>query len=494
MVPLGKLPKAALRRAPALLAACLVVVGALAPARSPAVAWAEGESTPSEGVAALSSGVESPLAAVRERARRDLEHALANDAALARPLLAAWAEAGDLGREALGMAILRHGDLESRRQVLRGALALPDTSAHPLLRAWAQDPASSAVLAQLAAADRSAFADPLAWGLGSSAEAERLDALVELVDRTEIEGLLTSRKSPTGHTGYYRGQYAVLASHPQRQLVLDVLAGIGLDEQLALPRAVGLGAYAPVVPQDVRFFEWRNMALNALGEIATPDDEALLFRLEIWYRQHLVEALELHERLRRMNLRRFIDARRESWFEERLDALGERMGLLADVLTTIYNIAPLRTSHALDQFLEIIESWDHPLRPLDLEGMVPQILIRTGRYAEAIREYKRELRGFGFTTTSLNWYNQACAYACWSRDPGTLDAEVLRTHALDCLENAYETGWRDLGWMEEDGDLDPLRDTPRYQALRARMQAELDALLSDPEDGEPVAPERRRPR
>ena len=59
------------------------------------------------------------------------------------------------------------------------------------------------------------------------------------------------------------------------------------------------------------------------------------------------------------------------------------------------------------------------------------------------------------------------------------------------MDKAYESGWRDLGWMEEDGDLDPIRETPRYQALRARMQAELDALLADPEDDDPAAPSER---
>ena len=170
--------------------------------------------------------------------------------------------------------------------------------------------------------------------------------------------------------------------------------------------------------------------------------------------------------------------------------LGERVGLAADVLTTIYNIAPTRTASALEQFLDILQSWPWSVQPLELEAMVPQVLIRTGRYAEAIREYQRYLRT-AFTTESLNWYNQACAFACWSRDPGEADAEALRRNALDCLDKAYESGWRDLGWMEEDGDLDPIRETPRYQALRARMQAELDALLADPEDDDPAAPSER---
>ena len=485
MVPRLRHVLASLRR-PALTALALGLVLTTAARGS----LAEGEAGAAEGVAELRSGVASPVAAVRESARADLERALIKDPSLVKPLLAAWSESSQLAREAIGVAVLRHGDRDGRRALLRQAFALPDTDAHPLLRAWAQDDASSAALATLASEDRRAFADPLAWGLGSAGEAARLQALVDLVDRTQIEALLTSPKSPTGHTGYYRGQYAVLAAHPRRQLVLDVLAAIGLDEQLPLPRATGLGTYAPVLPQDIRFYEWRGMALNALGEIAEPEDEALLLRLEIWYRSHLIEALEQRERLVRMRDRIRWQRRGDTRWEEQLSLLGERVGLAADVLTTIYNIAPTRTASALEQFLDILQSWPWSVQPLELEAMVPQVLIRTGRYAEAIREYQRYLRT-AFTTESLNWYNQACAFACWSRDPGEADAEALRRNALDCLDKAYESGWRDLGWMEEDGDLDPIRETPRYQALRARMQAELDALLADPEDDDPAAPSER---
>ena len=55
-------------------------------------------------------------------------------------------------------------------------------------------------------------------------------------------------------------------------------------------------------------------------------------------------------------------------------------------------------------------------------------------------------------------YNGACFYA--------RAGEIEK--ALDCLER----GVHDPDWMDNDSDLDPLRDEPRFQALMARMRSE----------------------
>ena len=43
--------------------------------------------------------------------------------------------------------------------------------------------------------------------------------------------------------------------------------------------------------------------------------------------------------------------------------------------------------------------------------------------------------------------------------------------AIDCLERVVEAGWYDGNWLQQDHDLDSLRDEPRFR----RIERELDA-------------------
>ena len=56
-------------------------------------------------------------------------------------------------------------------------------------------------------------------------------------------------------------------------------------------------------------------------------------------------------------------------------------------------------------------------------------------------------------------YNVACSYVLG----GLLDK------ALDCLERAVDNGFGHRDWLDHDTDLDPLRDSPRFAALRAKI-------------------------
>ncbi|RZA20516.1 MAG: hypothetical protein EOP93_05710 [Lysobacteraceae bacterium] len=44
-----------------------------------------------------------------------------------------------------------------------------------------------------------------------------------------------------------------------------------------------------------------------------------------------------------------------------------------------------------------------------------------------------------------------------------------KERAIDLLEQAVSLGWGDRAWMENDSDLEPLRDEPRFQALLVRI-------------------------
>ena len=43
--------------------------------------------------------------------------------------------------------------------------------------------------------------------------------------------------------------------------------------------------------------------------------------------------------------------------------------------------------------------------------------------------------------------------------------------ALDALSRAVDNGYRDLAAMSADADLAPLRDNPRFAALKSRIAA-----------------------
>jgi len=56
-------------------------------------------------------------------------------------------------------------------------------------------------------------------------------------------------------------------------------------------------------------------------------------------------------------------------------------------------------------------------------------------------------------------YNVACNYALLGRIED----------GLSSLEQAVDRGYGDKAWMEHDADLEPLRSSPRYQAILERM-------------------------
>jgi tetratricopeptide (TPR) repeat protein len=132
--------------------------------------------------------------------------------------------------------------------------------------------------------------------------------------------------------------------------------------------------------------------------------------------------------------------------------------------------------------------------------LLPQIYTRLGREADAqaanrkrveVVERRLEfdpddvpllldgasaLAALGETRRSLEWagrildraeddalvlYNLACLYS--------LAGEV--SSAIDALERSYRAGLADPDWMEQDSDLDNIRDHPRYKTLVKEMRA-----------------------
>ena len=97
-------------------------------------------------------------------------------------------------------------------------------------------------------------------------------------------------------------------------------------------------------------------------------------------------------------------------------------------------------------------------------------LISLGNTAEGLEWVRQALEKEPDEPAVL--YNVACSYA------NVGDSEK----ALDYLEKAATGGWGDPDWMQQDEDLSPLRNEPRFQKLiekmRSRNSAEAEGLKS----------------
>ena len=106
----------------------------------------------------------------------------------------------------------------------------------------------------------------------------------------------------------------------------------------------------------------------------------------------------------------------------------------------------------IERLLRAIEQ-----RALYLEG---EALFDGGKYREAIRKYAEIVERWpGSGSAPSSAYNCACGYALLGE----------KSTALDWLEKAIEVGWKDADHLEEDPDLDSLRDDERYKKLVAKL-------------------------
>ena len=98
----------------------------------------------------------------------------------------------------------------------------------------------------------------------------------------------------------------------------------------------------------------------------------------------------------------------------------------------------------------------------------PLVLLRVGRYEEAVNGLEQVLKIIRIDGTGSfagTHYNLACAYAQWGEQASGPTRELRRQKALVHLTMAVRYQWSDIGWMEEDRDLEPLRKTARYRQL-----------------------------
>ncbi len=317
---------------------------------------------------------------------------------------------------------------------------------------------------------------------GSKRAGRRRADLVVLLQRAEIEQKFLSRKSKTGSTGYYKGQYDLLKDpklgKAYRDQALQVVAGIALDEAVPVPGVYRTGVYRFVRPHFVDEWELRGMAINAVAELSTAADTTVIERLK-------VKLAELEERrdkqyfeLQRVGRRWNTDTKP---FQDALMAWDDTLGLYGDFLACIYTVDPSSEIHELvEDYLFELERYRWPYVPIRRQGYIAGTLIRVGWYERAIIAYDEMMRIYN-GSRALGFYNQACAYGNWSLEENLSKSKAAeyRRRALWCLDRAVQYGWSDIGWMSQDRDLDPIRNTAKYAMLVETIKRK---LLPPPDD------------
>lgn len=313
--------------------------------------------------------------------------------------------------------------------------------------------------------------DPAHFGTGSAARAKRVEQLRALLLRAEIEDKFISRKSPTGSTGYYRGQFDLLRY--ARKAALGVVLHIAQDKALPIQGIYRTGPYRFLRPRAIDFWELRSMAVNAVAELATPQDQEELAELEA-YTAEIEERVEREFRTLRISRRRIDEAE----YQERQEDFAIDVGRLGDLLTARYLV--LKDGDSTDRMYDfvsrVVGRYQSSFRfsGSTARSIKATTYIRCGWYEQAVEVYTAVLRDY-YSSKATAYYNIACAYASWSLDPELTPEEKSRKLrlSLDNLDFSVTAGWTDIGWMDEDGDLDPIRDTDRYKRIVRRIRVQL---------------------
>ncbi len=297
-------------------------------------------------------------------------------------------------------------------------------------------------------------ASPETLGGADGKPPRRMEQLAHLLRRSAAEEIFLSRKSKTGGTGSYHGQFAVLELY--RDEAIELCVDILLDRAPALPGIVRAGKFDFLRP-DVAAWdidEIQSMAANAFGELGRPTDFHALISLT-----GLLKRLNVG--INRLGVDRWPDEMQ----------VRRLMGRYSELLIGLYRVNPQQYGALVDPHLRRIENW-RGRGYLD-PGSAAAFLLRVGRYREAIDAYGAVLDPDDYGpppySYAMTYYNLACAYAQWGLElEGDPRKEAYST-ALDCLRRSVEHHWSDVGWLDEDRDLDPIRDRPGFKELREEM-------------------------
>ena len=101
---------------------------------------------------------------------------------------------------------------------------------------------------------------------------------------------------------------------------------------------------------------------------------------------------------------------------------------------------------------------DSPADRAALLVLIGNALLTDGAYEQAIAQYRRALEAD--PENQVAWYNVACALSLLNR----ID------EAMDALRKAVRFGYDDFEWMDNDADLENVRNDARYPQFRKELE------------------------
>ncbi|MHC4955886.1 MAG: hypothetical protein ACYTGZ_18725 [Planctomycetota bacterium] len=392
-------------------------------------AWADGAQVPRSQ--RVRSGLLAPDRDARERA-----------AVLARQ----WARTDPAAVDALYSDL----DLRGRVALVRALAGAGTRHGATLALGHANDP-EEAVFRSIVAGlgeggERAIFADP---PKGLVLPKARQQALDDLQLRWRVEAEFAALKSRSGRTGHYTGQYAKLAK--LRPGVIDVMWHIVRDRSWPQPGEASGEHYRPLHPGMLDFDEEerRTLAAYSFGELITDDDN-------VWKRR----VLRLFDEYWRLDADK---PRSEKTHPIEKDVIAPALAYSLHDLglrrpASLY-IAELRTLARRMDFDGLQAMWD-----------LGYAYMRIGDFVQGERWYKRVIELQDDWGRGVACYNLACHFAVRAgKEPR--NAAHYKRMALQWLEDSIlRHNFIDWVWMEEDGDLNSIRNEPRYRALRDRLK------------------------
>jgi hypothetical protein len=353
-----------------------------------------------------------------------------------------WARTDPLGVAAL----LPELDLRGRATLLRAVAGAGTERCAEIALAHAGNPEDAifrAIVAGLAEGGAKAILADVPAGVQLTDARRR--ALRSLQTRWKVEDRFSALKSQSGRTGHFAGQYKELLE--LRPGAIDVMWHIVRNRSWPLPGDAGSEPYEPLHPRMLDFEpdEMRVLAAYAFGELVTKEER-------IW--QH-----------RLLNLFK-------AYWKLKIEEFPIETEELAPALA--FSLYDLGLTGPVQLYIRRLEGVTRR-RHLDFDGMramwaLGYAYMRIDQPEKGEMWYEQVIRLQDDVGRGVASYNLACHFAVRAhREPSR--AEYFRERALRWLRGAIEEhNFIDWVWMEEDGDLNSIREQPEYKRLRNRLK------------------------